>query len=32
MYNGKKFSYMEHRRWLPENHRFRFQSSAFDGT
>ncbi|XP_040957738.1 uncharacterized protein [Gossypium hirsutum] len=32
LYNGKKFFYMGHRRWLPENHRFRFQSSAFDGT
>nr|KJB67116.1 hypothetical protein B456_010G175300 [Gossypium raimondii] len=32
LYNGKKFSYMGHRRWLPENHRFRFQSSVFDGT
>ncbi|XP_040948543.1 uncharacterized protein [Gossypium hirsutum] len=32
LYNEKKFSYMGHHRWLPKNHRFRFQSSVFDGT
>ncbi|KAK8618251.1 hypothetical protein V6N13_132251 [Hibiscus sabdariffa] len=30
--NGKKFSYMEHRRWLDENHRFRYDKNLFDGT
>ena len=32
LYNGKKFSYMGHRRWLDENHRFRYQKNMFDGT
>ncbi|KAG8499629.1 hypothetical protein CXB51_006113 [Gossypium anomalum] len=32
LYNGKKFSYMGHRRWLDENHKFRFQRTLFDGT
>ncbi|KAG8483202.1 hypothetical protein CXB51_022201 [Gossypium anomalum] len=32
LYNGKKFSYMGHRRWLDENHKFRFQKTLFDGT
>ncbi|KAH1107259.1 hypothetical protein J1N35_011027 [Gossypium stocksii] len=32
LYNGKKFSYMGHNRWLDENHRFRFQMTLFDGT
>ncbi|KAG8491840.1 hypothetical protein CXB51_015115 [Gossypium anomalum] len=32
LYNGKKFSYMGHCRWLDENHKFRFQRTLFDGT
>ncbi|KAK8559251.1 hypothetical protein V6N12_042532 [Hibiscus sabdariffa] len=32
LYNGKKFSYMGHRRWLDENHRFRYDKNLFDGT
>ncbi|GMI63804.1 hypothetical protein HRI_000049700 [Hibiscus trionum] len=32
LYNGKKFSYMGHRRWLDENHRFRYEKNLFDGT
>ncbi|KAG8478767.1 hypothetical protein CXB51_028628 [Gossypium anomalum] len=32
LYNGKKFSYMGHRRWLDGNHKFRFQKTLFDGT
>ncbi|KAG8490950.1 hypothetical protein CXB51_014091 [Gossypium anomalum] len=32
LYNGKKFSYMGHRRWLDENHKFRFQRTLFDDT
>ncbi|KAG8490967.1 hypothetical protein CXB51_014698 [Gossypium anomalum] len=32
LYNGKKFSYMGHRRWLDGNHKFRFQRTLFDGT
>ncbi|KAG8493359.1 hypothetical protein CXB51_010946 [Gossypium anomalum] len=32
LYNGKKFSYMGHRRWLDENHKFKFQRTLFDGT
>ncbi|KAL4296016.1 hypothetical protein GQ457_12G008530 [Hibiscus cannabinus] len=32
LYNGKKFSYMGHRRWLDENHRFRYDKDQFDGT
>ncbi|KAK5845753.1 hypothetical protein PVK06_001969 [Gossypium arboreum] len=32
LYNGKKFCYMGHRRWLDENHRYRFQKALFDGT
>ncbi|GMI88465.1 hypothetical protein HRI_002515800 [Hibiscus trionum] len=32
LYNGKKFSYMGHRRWLDENHRFRYEKNMFDGT
>ncbi|KAG8473030.1 hypothetical protein CXB51_034950 [Gossypium anomalum] len=32
LYNGKKFSYIGHRRWLDENHKFRFQRTLFDGT
>ncbi|KAG8501178.1 hypothetical protein CXB51_003312 [Gossypium anomalum] len=31
LYNGKKFSYMGHRRWLDENYKFRFQRTLFDG-
>ncbi|KAG8493196.1 hypothetical protein CXB51_010618 [Gossypium anomalum] len=31
LYNGKKFSYTGHRRWLDGNHKFRFQRSLFDG-
>ena len=29
--NGRKFCYMGHRRWLPENHPFRFDDVGFDG-
>ena len=29
--NGCKFCYMGHRRWLPENHPFRFDDVGFDG-
>ncbi|KAH1107635.1 hypothetical protein J1N35_011403 [Gossypium stocksii] len=32
LYNGKKFCYMGHRRWLDGNHRYRFQRALFDGT
>ncbi|KAI0501991.1 hypothetical protein KFK09_016936 [Dendrobium nobile] len=32
LYKGKKFSYMGHRRWLPENHLFRRQKQYFDNT
>ncbi|KAG8472909.1 hypothetical protein CXB51_034798 [Gossypium anomalum] len=32
LYNGKKFCYMGHHRWLDGNHRFRFQRTLFDGT
>ncbi|KAG8482791.1 hypothetical protein CXB51_024455 [Gossypium anomalum] len=32
LYNGKKFCYMGHRRWLDENYRYRFQKALFDGT
>ncbi|KAK5793846.1 hypothetical protein PVK06_035006 [Gossypium arboreum] len=32
LYNGKKFCYMGHRRWLDENHSYRFQRALFDGT
>ncbi|KAG8498727.1 hypothetical protein CXB51_005091 [Gossypium anomalum] len=32
LYNRKKFCYMGHRRWLDENHRYRFQKALFDGT
>ncbi|KAG8473043.1 hypothetical protein CXB51_034963 [Gossypium anomalum] len=32
LYNGKKFSYMGHQRWLDGNHKFRFQRTLFDGT
>ncbi|KAE8721065.1 Detected protein of unknown function [Hibiscus syriacus] len=31
LFNGKKFSYMGHCRWLPDNHRFRCQKNMFDG-
>ncbi|GKC72538.1 hypothetical protein Tco_1118421 [Tanacetum coccineum] len=30
--HGKKFCYMGHRRWLEENHPYRFQKDRFDGT
>ncbi|XP_039138852.1 uncharacterized protein LOC120276193 [Dioscorea cayenensis subsp. rotundata] len=30
--NGRKFCYMAHRRWLNENHPYRFQKHLFDGT
>ena len=30
--HGKKFCYMGHRRWLEENHPYRFQRDKFDGT
>ena len=29
--NGRKFCYMGHRRWLLENHPFRFDDMGFDG-
>jgi hypothetical protein len=29
--NGKKLCYMGHRRWLPENHRYRRERMQFDG-
>jgi len=29
--NGHKFCYMGHRRWLPENHPYRFDDIGFDG-
>ncbi|KAE8734333.1 hypothetical protein F3Y22_tig00000773pilonHSYRG00216 [Hibiscus syriacus] len=29
--NGKKFSYMGHHWWLPDNHRYRSQKNMFDG-
>ncbi|KAG8481368.1 hypothetical protein CXB51_026128 [Gossypium anomalum] len=32
LYNGKKFCYIGHRRWLDENHRYRFQRALFDST
>ncbi|XP_020111543.1 uncharacterized protein LOC109726394 isoform X2 [Ananas comosus] len=32
LYNGKKFCYMGHRRWLSETHKFRYQKHLFDGT
>ncbi|XP_019052608.1 PREDICTED: uncharacterized protein LOC104593471 isoform X2 [Nelumbo nucifera] len=30
--HSKKYCYMCHRRWLEENHKFRYNSKAFDGT
>ncbi|XP_077219723.1 uncharacterized protein LOC143853913 [Tasmannia lanceolata] len=30
--HGRKFCYMSHRRFLEENHKFRFEKFAFDGT
>ncbi|KAL6600366.1 hypothetical protein ACP70R_045166 [Stipagrostis hirtigluma subsp. patula] len=30
--NGRKTCYMGHRRFLPTDHKFRFEASAFDGT
>ncbi|GKA97662.1 hypothetical protein Tco_0825556 [Tanacetum coccineum] len=30
--HGKKFCYMGHRRWLEENHPYRFQKDRFDGS
>ncbi|GKD79258.1 transposon, En/Spm-like protein [Tanacetum coccineum] len=30
--HGKKFCYTGHRRWLEENHPYRFQKDRFDGT
>ncbi|XP_077250153.1 uncharacterized protein LOC143889727 isoform X1 [Tasmannia lanceolata] len=30
--HGRKFCYMGHRRFLEENHKFRFEKFAFDGT
>ncbi|KAK5826758.1 hypothetical protein PVK06_021688 [Gossypium arboreum] len=32
LYNGKKFSYMGHHRWLDGNHKCRFQRTLFDST
>ncbi|KAI0496515.1 hypothetical protein KFK09_022834 [Dendrobium nobile] len=32
LYKGKKFSYMGHRRWLPDNHILRRQKNYFDNT
>ncbi|KAG8478320.1 hypothetical protein CXB51_027994 [Gossypium anomalum] len=32
LYNGNKFSYMGHYRWLDGNHRFKFQRTLFDST
>ncbi|PKU84362.1 hypothetical protein MA16_Dca002875 [Dendrobium catenatum] len=32
LYKGKKFSYMGHRRWLPDNHILRRQKKYFDNT
>ncbi|GJV76711.1 hypothetical protein Tco_1508295, partial [Tanacetum coccineum] len=29
---GRKFCYMGHRRWLEQNHKYRFQNDQFDGT
>ncbi|GKB90866.1 hypothetical protein Tco_0963138 [Tanacetum coccineum] len=28
---GRKFCYMGHRRWLEQNHKYRYQSDQFDG-
>ncbi|XP_020080846.1 uncharacterized protein LOC109704510 isoform X2 [Ananas comosus] len=32
LYNGRKYCYMGHRRWLPEDHTFRYQKYYFDGS
>ncbi|XP_020082508.1 uncharacterized protein LOC109706120 [Ananas comosus] len=32
LYNGRKYCYMGHRRWLSEDHTFRYQNHYFDGS